>query len=248
MPMCSPHELLRTPRLPELSLAVWTAAREIDTPAGLGGFLVDDAFSPTPTNSAARATKEVLKKSVDGDSVPIYLLSHFGAAVQPRAAGKEETQLRQLCEMHRGTCETSQATEDALLSARQHFVHYKKLHSSTTEHLQSRIDDLQVEVTKFVQTLDRKRAAAEGPGNVDTRSKPAVKPLLSLACKLPPQGTQVPDTRQLALEKLRRAKYPPIDKHGMVSVSAGSFDGLHGEGVPVLPRLAGLLRAFRVHA
>ena len=50
MSMCSPHEFLRTPRLPELSLAVWTDSGDVATPAQLGGFLVDDAFSPSPTN------------------------------------------------------------------------------------------------------------------------------------------------------------------------------------------------------
>ena len=188
MSMCSPHDLLRTPRLPELSLAVWAAAGEVDTHAGLGGFLVDDAFSPLPTNSAARTTKEVPDKLVDGDCVPIDPLPQFEAAVQPGATGKEEAQLRQLSDQHGRTCETLQATEDALLSARQDLVHQKKLHSSTTERLQSRIDDLQVWVTNLVQTLDRKRAAAEGPGAVDTRIQPAVKTLLSLARKLPPQG------------------------------------------------------------
>ena len=188
MSMCSPHELLRTPRLPQLSLAVWTAAGEVDAPAELGGFLVDDAFSPLPINSAARTTEEVLDKLVDGDSVPIDLLSQFEAAVQPGAAGREEAQLRQLSDQHRRTCETLQATEDALLSARQDLVHQKKLHSSTTERLQSRIDDLQVQVTKLVHTLDRKRAAAEGPGAVDTRIQPAAKTLLSLARKLPPRA------------------------------------------------------------
>ena len=84
MSMCSPHELLRTPRLPQLSLAVCIAAGEVDTPAELGGFLVDDAFSPLPTNSAACTTKEVLNKLVDGNCVAIDQLSQFQAAVQPR--------------------------------------------------------------------------------------------------------------------------------------------------------------------
>ena len=75
MSMCSAHEVLRTPRLPELSLAVWTEARDVATPAELGGVLVDDALSPPPTSSAARTTKEVQDKLVDGDSVPIDLLS-----------------------------------------------------------------------------------------------------------------------------------------------------------------------------
>ena len=35
----------------------------------------------------------------------------------------------------------------------------------------------------------------------------------SLASPLPPQGTQVPDALQPALEKLRPADYPRMDKH-----------------------------------
>ena len=84
-------------------------------------------------------------------------MSQFEAAVQPGAVGKEDAKLRQLSDQHRRTCETLQATENALLSARQDLEHQKKLHSSTTERLQSRFDDLQVQVTKLVQALDRKR-------------------------------------------------------------------------------------------
>ena len=50
MSMCSPHELLRTPRLPKLSGVVWTAAGEVDTPAELGGFwlmMPSPLFQPT---------------------------------------------------------------------------------------------------------------------------------------------------------------------------------------------------------
>ena len=50
-------------------------------------------------------------------------------------------------------------------------------------------------------------------GTVDTRIQPAAQTLPSLACKLPPQGTRVPDALQSALEKLRPANYPRIDKH-----------------------------------
>ena len=186
MSMCSPHELFRTPRLPELSLAVWTAAGEVDALRELGGFLVDDAFSPLPTNSAALTTKEVLDKLVDGDSVPIDVMSQFSAAIQPWAARREVARLRRLFDQHRRTCETLQATEDALLSAGQDLVHQKKLHGSTTERLQCHIHDLQVQVTKLVQTPDRKHAAAEGPGAVDTRIQSVAKTLLSLAQSPPP--------------------------------------------------------------
>ena len=90
MSMCSPHQFLRTPHLPELSLAVWTEAWDVATPAELGGFLVDDAFSPPPTKLAARTTKEVLDKLEDGYSVPIDLLLQFDAAVQPVPVAKED--------------------------------------------------------------------------------------------------------------------------------------------------------------
>ena len=189
MSVCSPHEFLHTPRLPELSLAVWTAAGDVATPAELGGVFVDDAFSPPPTNSAARTKKEVLDKLVDGGFVPINPPSQFEAAFRPGPVAQDDTQLRKLSEQHRRTCNSLQATEDALLSARQDLVHQKKLHSAATELLQSRIDDLQVQVTKLVQTPDCKRTTVEGTGAVDTRIQAAAKTLLSLARKLPPQGT-----------------------------------------------------------
>ena len=77
--MCSPQELLRTPRVAELSLVVLTAAGGME----LGGFLVDDSFSPPPASSTVRTTRELRDNLVDGDSVPIYLLSQFEAAIQP---------------------------------------------------------------------------------------------------------------------------------------------------------------------
>ena len=48
MSVCSPHEFLHNPRLPELSLAVWTAAGDIAAPVELGTFLVDDSPFPSP--------------------------------------------------------------------------------------------------------------------------------------------------------------------------------------------------------
>ena len=246
MSMCSPHELLRTPRLPELSLAVWTAAGEVDTRAGLGGFLVDHAFSPLPTNPAARTTKEVLDKLVNEDSLPIDLLSQFEAAVQPGAVEKEDAQLRKLSEQRR-MCGTLQATEDALLSARQDLVHQKKMHNNTTERLQSRIDDLQVQVTKLVQTLDCKRATAEGTGAVDTRIQPAAKTLLSLARNPPPPPRHTSAQRAaVGFGEAASCKLPTDGQAscGVVSVSTGSLDGLGGKGLPVLPTFAALLCAI----
>ena len=81
MSIWSPHEFLRTPRLPELSTAVWTAAGESATPAALGGFLVDETLSPPPASSAGRTRGGLLDKLVDGDSMPINLLSQLEAAV-----------------------------------------------------------------------------------------------------------------------------------------------------------------------
>ena len=129
------------------------------------------------------------------------------------ATEKEDGQLRKLSDQHPRVCETLQATEDALLLARQDLVHRKQLHNSTTEHLQSHIDDLQLQVTKLVQTLYRKRPTAEGPGAVDTRIQPAAKTLLSLARTPPPQGTQVPHARRSALEKRR-----PATTHALTSI------------------------------
>ena len=78
--MCSPQELLRTPRVPEVSLAVWTAAGGVEAPTELGGFLVDDACSPPPA------------RLVDGDSVPFDQLSQFEAAIRLGAPRKEDAQ------------------------------------------------------------------------------------------------------------------------------------------------------------
>ena len=211
--MCSAHEFLRASCLPELSLVVWSAARNVATHAELGAFLVDDALCPPLAISAARTTRAVLDKLAIGDSVPIDVLSQFEAAVRPGPARQDDAQLCKLTEQHRQTCDTLQATEDALRSAREGPIHQRKLHDAATEHLQSRIDDLQVEVTKLVQTLDCNRTAAEGAGAVDTRIHPAPKTLLSLARKIPSQGTEVPIALQLALEQLRPANYPRMDKH-----------------------------------
>ena len=214
MSMCSPHELLHTPRLRGLSLAVWTAAGEIDTPAELGKFLVANAFSPLPTNRVAHTTKEVLDKLVDGEYVPIDVLSQFEVAVQPGAVEKEDAELRKLSDQHCRMRETLQATEDALFSAREDLVHQKKLQSSTPVHLQSRIDDVQVQVTKLLQTVYSKPATAEGPGALDTRMhSPGCEDPTFSRRKVPSQGTQVPDALQSALEKLRPMNYPRIDKH-----------------------------------
>ena len=169
MSVCSSQEFLCTPRLPELSLAIWAAAWEPATPAALGGFLVDDALSPLSASLAARTRKEVLDKLVDGDFVPVDPLSQFEAAVRTGPAVPDDGQLRQLTEQHRQMCDTLQASEDALRSARQDLVHQRKMHDAATECLQSRIDDLQVQVTKLVHTLDHNRTAKEGAGTVDTR-------------------------------------------------------------------------------
>ena len=45
---------------------------------------------------SARSTKEVLDKLVDGDSVPIALLSHFEVAVPAASPGGDDAQLRRV--------------------------------------------------------------------------------------------------------------------------------------------------------
>ena len=61
---------------------------------------------------------------------------------------------------------------------------------------------------------------------MDTRIQPAAKTPLSLARKLPPQGTRVPDVLQTALDKLRPVNYP-VD----------CIDGRHAVWFPLLPVL-----------
>ena len=82
--------------------------------------------------------------------------------------------------------------------------------------MQARIDNLQVQVMRLVKTLDCKCAADADPWAVETRIQSAAKTLLTLAEKLPPQGTRVPDALQVALDKLRPANYPRIDGHHAV--------------------------------
>ena len=106
MSRCSLQEFLRTPRLPELSLEPWTAAREAADPAKLGGFLLDDGLSPPSASSTAHTTKEVPDKLVDGDSMPIDLLLQFEAGVRPGPTVQDDGQLRKLTEQHRQMCDT----------------------------------------------------------------------------------------------------------------------------------------------
>ena len=91
---------------------------------------------------------------MDGYSVPIDLSLQFEAAVPPVTPGKSDAQLRQMTDRHRQACETLQATEDPLLSARRDLTHHKKLHEDAAGRLQARIDDLQVQVTRLVKTLE----------------------------------------------------------------------------------------------
>ena len=79
----------------------------------LGGFLLDDDPTPTAPGSVARSTKEVLEKLVDGDSVPIDLLSQFEAAVPAVTPGDDVAQLCCLTEDHRQVCEKLHVSEDA---------------------------------------------------------------------------------------------------------------------------------------
>ena len=172
---------------------------------------------PPSASSTARTTKEVLDKLVDADSVPIDLLSQFEVAVLPVAPGGNDAKLHQMTDRHRETCETLQATEDALHSARRDVAHQKKIHEDAARRLQARIDDLQVQVTRLVKTLDRKRSAHADLGAVDTCIQPATNALLSLARKLPPQGTQVPDVLQAALDQIALRTTPVLTttmRHG----------------------------------
>ena len=99
--MCSPHELLRDPRVPELSLVVWTAAGGSDAPTHgcgasvtLDGFLTEDTSSPPSASSTTRTTKARRDKLVDGDSVPIDLMSQFEVAVPLVTPGKSDAHAR----------------------------------------------------------------------------------------------------------------------------------------------------------
>ena len=94
MASCTPLELLHTPRVPELYLAVWTVPGAQDAPASrcshavaLGGFPLDDDPTPPAPRSTAPSTKEVLDKLVDGDSMPIDLMLKFKAAVSAVTPG-----------------------------------------------------------------------------------------------------------------------------------------------------------------
>ena len=153
----------------------------------LGGFMTDHAPPPPPSASfAARTTKGVLDRLMDGDLVCINSLSHFEAVVPPVTHGGNDTKLRQMTDPHRQTCQTFQAIEDALHSARRDMAHPKKHHEDAAGRLQARIGDLQVQVTRLVKTLDRKRDADIDSGAVVTHTQPAAKALLILARKLPP--------------------------------------------------------------
>ena len=82
--------------------------------------------------------------------------------------GKNDAQLRQMTGRHRRLCETLQATEDMLLSAGWDLAHPKKLHEDAVGRLQARIDDLLVQVTRLMKTLDRKLAAYADLAAIDT--------------------------------------------------------------------------------
>ena len=68
MALCTPHELLHTPRVPKGSRFVHPSLQPC---SDLGGFVPDDGSNPPETISAARSTKEVFDRLVDGDSRPI---------------------------------------------------------------------------------------------------------------------------------------------------------------------------------
>ena len=134
------------------------------SPTDVAEFLVDDALSPPPASSVARTTKEVLEKLVDGDSAALDLLSRFQAAVRPKPAVPDDGQVRKLTEQYRQTCDTLQATEDALRSARQNLVRQRKMHGAATEHLQPALTTCKSKSPswcrpRFATTLQRKEGA-----------------------------------------------------------------------------------------
>ena len=143
---------------------------------------------PPSTNSAACTTKQVLDRLAVGDSVPIDLLSQFEAAVLPVASREIDAKLRRMTDHHRQTCETLQATKEALHSARRDLASQKKIHEDATRRVQARIHDLRTQVTRFVKILDCKRTADAHPGAVDTHIQPTTKALLSRDPP-PPRGT-----------------------------------------------------------
>ena len=89
----------------------------------LGGFLTEDTSPPPSASSTTRTTKVVVDKLVDGNSVPIDLLSQFEAAVLLVPPRKSDAQLRHMTNRHRQACETLQAIQDALLSPRRDLTH-----------------------------------------------------------------------------------------------------------------------------
>ena len=149
MASCTPHELLRIPRVPELCLAPWTAqgAQDASTPRSspamtLGGFIPHDGPTPLATGSATWSTKQGLGKLVDGDSMPIDVLSQFEAAIPAPTSRGDDTQLRRLTKDHRQVCEKLQALEDAVQTACRELARQKWIHHNAATRLQARIHDL----------------------------------------------------------------------------------------------------------
>ena len=82
MASCTAQELLRTPRVLDLSLAVGTGLGAQEAPAPrfslrvtLGAFLLDEGVTPLATESAARSTREELARLAHADSVLMDPLS-----------------------------------------------------------------------------------------------------------------------------------------------------------------------------
>ena len=133
-----------------------------------------------------RTTREVLDKLVDGDSVPIDLLSLFEAVIQPGAPGREDTQLSQLSDQHRRTCRPNKRLR-MRCSQRARTWSTKRGYIAVPLSMCSLgLMTCKSRFPKLVQTLDGKRISEAGPGAVNTRIQPAAKTLLSLARKHPP--------------------------------------------------------------
>ena len=173
--------------------------------------------------------------------MPIDLLLQFEAAVPPVTPGKSDAQLCHMTDRHRQACETLQATKDALLSARRDLAHQKKLHEDAAGRPQTRIDDLQVQVTRLVKTLDRKRAADAILGLLIRASSQLRKLCSPLPGSSPlrARGCLMPCGRLGTSSALRTT--PALTNTTRRGTHRYQFCSRHGR-LPSFPRFAALLR------
>ena len=97
----------RYPRVPELSLAAWTAPGAHQTPADspgtqlkLGRFLRNDGVTTPTMGFVAWSSRESVEKLADNDSVQIDLLSQFEAAASMEVTRDAGVQLLHVTEEH----------------------------------------------------------------------------------------------------------------------------------------------------